>query len=694
VGAPTAGYAPFTVSFTDQSDGAVQSWLWDFGDGETSTQQNPQHTYQAADTYTVTLTATGPGGSDTAVRSNYITVSPQPDPPVADFTPAPLTGEAPLDVTFTDLSQGEIDTWTWSFGDGQGSNAQNPTHTYQTSGDYTVTLTVTGPGGTNVKTVVDCITVTTPPAPVAAFTADPPEGTAPLPVLFTDESTGAITDWLWDFGDGTPTSSEQNPSHTYTAAGTHHVTLTVTGPGGSSDAFADILVAEPPPVADFVADVTTGAAPLTVQFTDLSTGSVTSWSWNFGDGQVSVEANPAHNYTAPGTYTISLTVDGDGGSDTETKAGYITVTDGQPTEYTVYVSDLLVTIGSVTGDIAATRANDGTVQTIEEGASGRAGASSLHAEYILHTTVDPASVTGLVLDFDLEWIGGDASADPIVISIWQANGGSGTWIDITSAALGGTYVASTPGAHIDPQGDIRILLEDTSATKKEKKESAIVDLLVATLMAGPPDTTPPSPPTGLDATASNLAALLAWDANTESDLAGYRVYRSSTSGSGYVQVSPGLIGDPSYADPVGAEGTYFYVVTAVDGSDNESGRSNEAEVTLELSGQTVHVQGIAMGSNKAGKNWKATAVVLVHDQAWTPQAGATVVGDWYFDDVLIQTSVSAVTDASGNASFTSPPEKTSGGTFTFAVIDVLLTGYTYNPAENAINPPEGSIDVP
>jgi PKD repeat protein len=166
--------------------------------------------------------------------------------------------------------------------------------------------------------------------PVAHFSASPTSGAAPLTVNFTDQSTGQITSWSWDFGDGS-ISTEQNPSHTYTDDGSYTVSLTVTGPGGSdTETKADyIKVGSPSPVADFSASPIKGPPPLIVNFIDQSTGQITSWSWDFGDGSISTEQNPSHTYTDDGSYTVSLTVTGPGGSDTETKADYINVIRGK-----------------------------------------------------------------------------------------------------------------------------------------------------------------------------------------------------------------------------------------------------------------------------------------------------------------------------------------------------------------------------
>ncbi|MBP7332120.1 MAG: PKD domain-containing protein, partial [Firmicutes bacterium] len=182
-------------------------------------------------------------------------------------------------------------------------------------------------------------------APVAAFTADVTSGTAPLMVSFTDQSTGtAPLTYAWDFdNDGTVDSTDQNPSYQYTEAGTYSVKLTVTNATGSDDeakiGYITVSPAPVAPVAAFTADVTSGTVPLTVQFTDQSTNSPTSWAWDFdNDGTVdSTAQNPTHQYSTAGAYTVKLTVSNSAGSDDETKTDYITVTTPEP--QTWYVDD-------------------------------------------------------------------------------------------------------------------------------------------------------------------------------------------------------------------------------------------------------------------------------------------------------------------------------------------------------------------
>jgi len=165
----------------------------------------------------------------------------------------------------------------------------------------------------------------------AGFTASPRSGTVPLKVQFTDQSTGEVTGWEWDFdNDGTVDSTSRDPTHTYSVAGTYSVSLTVTGPAGSDKETETnyVTVAEIGEiVAGFLASPTSGTAPLEVTFTDESAGDIEEWEWDFNnDGVVdSTEQNPTNTYTAGGVYTVSLTVTGPDGSDTETKVDYIEV---------------------------------------------------------------------------------------------------------------------------------------------------------------------------------------------------------------------------------------------------------------------------------------------------------------------------------------------------------------------------------
>ena len=167
--------------------------------------------------------------------------------------------------------------------------------------------------------------------PVAAFVGTPTAGSAPLSVAFTSLSTGEIDEWTWSFGDG-GTSSSEFPSHVYTSSGSYNVSLTVNGPGGSDTRVMNgyVTVSPAAPDARFSAAPAAGAAPLLVAFTDQTVGQVTSWSWDFGDGATSSMQNPTHSYAANGQYTVSLTVLGPSGVDTETRTDYVNVAGTTP----------------------------------------------------------------------------------------------------------------------------------------------------------------------------------------------------------------------------------------------------------------------------------------------------------------------------------------------------------------------------
>ena len=240
--APLAGQPPLTVVFTDTSTGSLSTWLWDFGDGITGTTQHLTHTYHVTGTFAVSLTVSGPGGTDTVVKQRYIRVS--EEPVIANFSADPTRGSVPLTVQFTETSAGDVVNWEWAFGDGITSTLPSPSHTYTTAGAYTVTLVVSGSGSIDSETKVGYIDVQekydvylplilrsyTPLR--ASFTAWPLSGTAPLTVTFSNTSSGDYAASLWNFGDGA-TSTQTHPIHTYVTPGTYTVTLVISKTNGT-----------------------------------------------------------------------------------------------------------------------------------------------------------------------------------------------------------------------------------------------------------------------------------------------------------------------------------------------------------------------------------------------------------------------------------------------------------------------------
>ena len=333
---PTSGPAPLTVQFTNLSKGEITDYRWDFGDGTTSTECDPRHTYQDPGTYTVSLTVRGPGGEDTERKPDFIRVSAVPAP-VADFTASPTSGPAPLTVRFTNFSRGEITSYYWNFGDGTTSTERDPQHTYQEPGSYTVSLTVRGPGGEDTATKPDFIQVLPARAvfTIVDVTVEPSIPTVGelATIRSTIENTGNAkgTDRVSLYIDGAFKASQTltlEPgarrviffNYTFFEEKEYQVEIKTSDDSRS----ITIPVRRPPkPIARFRAEPKSGPAPLTVRFTNLSENFTSSF-WEFGDGATSTETNPVHTYRRAGEYTVTLTVRGPGGEDSTSQV--ITVT--------------------------------------------------------------------------------------------------------------------------------------------------------------------------------------------------------------------------------------------------------------------------------------------------------------------------------------------------------------------------------
>ena len=246
---PENGDAPLEVSFdASGSTGDISAYSWNFGDGATDAGATVTHVFTSANDYTAILTVTGPAGSDSAEKT--VTVDTLATPPTASFTASPESGDAPLEVSFDSSgSTGDISAYSWNFGDGATDAGATVTHVFTSANDYTAILTVTGPGGSDSaeRTVAVSMPAT---APTATFTASPENGDAPLEVSFdASGSTGDISAYSWDFGDGTA-GTGATVTHEFTFAGDYPATLTVTGPGGSDSTERTIAVDTNPDSAD------------------------------------------------------------------------------------------------------------------------------------------------------------------------------------------------------------------------------------------------------------------------------------------------------------------------------------------------------------------------------------------------------------------------------------------------------------
>lgn len=343
---PTASFTvsdrtPFIlteVAFTDTSQAGsapIDEYLWEFGDSSSSTEQNPTHTYNSAGTFEVRLTAVSEHGSNTATAT--VTVSFMP--PTAQFSATPLSPNVGQAVQFMDQSTpgtAAVNQWLWNFGDPDSGDAnisisQNPTHTYNAPGFYTVTLTVRTPVSMdNADTIVKQAYIQAVQAPAPAFTSSA-DVNSPDIVQFTNMTlpgSEPITSYLWNFGDPNSvvnTSTAQNPTHQFSTAGTFTVTLTV------QTATREVTVSQPvtvtfiAPVAAFEVE-TTAATPRTgvlddgaltidtLQFINMMTlgtemdTSTFEYLWDFGDGNTSEMEEPTHQYVNEGTYTVTFTI--------------------------------------------------------------------------------------------------------------------------------------------------------------------------------------------------------------------------------------------------------------------------------------------------------------------------------------------------------------------------------------------------
>ena len=308
--------------------GPIVSWSWTV-DGAPVGGNSPTLVYEfpAAKTYTVVVTATGPAASDSDSRA--IVVSNPPPPVLSSIGANPGVGTVGTPATFTPTVTGGVVTgYAWTVNGSAAGTGPTLTQTFTTPGTRTIGLTVTGPGGSSGPLVVP-YEVFAPPSP-AQPVANPPSATVGQTVTFTSAQGGGgpISSWAWLVDGVAIPGSGPSVAYAFAAAGTYDVTVVATGPSGATGRTmlpGYVVAAPPPPVAGFSA----GTADLTVTVADASTGAITGWTWDFGDGTVVNSRTPApHTYAAAGTYTVTLTVTGPGGTDSASQA--VTVTAPPP----------------------------------------------------------------------------------------------------------------------------------------------------------------------------------------------------------------------------------------------------------------------------------------------------------------------------------------------------------------------------
>ncbi|MFA6364562.1 MAG: PKD domain-containing protein, partial [Methanoregula sp.] len=378
-------YTRAPIQFTDTSTNLPQSWSWDFGEGNTSTLQNPTHTYVSGGNYTVNLTAKNVKGTSSTTQSVNITV---PSAPVVGFYATSTSGTSPLSVSFIDTSSYSPIAWFWDFGDGTNSTSQNPVHWYA-PGTYSVNLTATNGGGTTSLVKTGYIKVTSngvtnqfinpgfETSDLTGWTAGtatsvsstqkhsgsysvyfpPSHGGQTYVAQHVDltnlssisfwgyhDGSGMLNQYFYTYIDGNQVQRDTAaqtwtqytiPANGYTGIHVVQVEFDYNSMGVSG--YIDDFVAGSnttyiggggAPVASFTGTPTTGTAPLSVMFNDTSTNTPTGWLWDFGDSTTSTLQNLSHTYNSAGTYTVNLTATNTAGSNSSVQTGYITVTSG------------------------------------------------------------------------------------------------------------------------------------------------------------------------------------------------------------------------------------------------------------------------------------------------------------------------------------------------------------------------------
>jgi PKD repeat protein len=588
----------FNGSGSSDPEGTISSYSWTFGDGATSTSENPTHTYSTRATYQVALTVTNNLGQ-TNTDTQSVTVD---NPPTAAFTPSPTPTTPGTSVSFdgsasTPGAGGTIDDYSWNFGDGttddSGTTATD-SHTYSTPGEYTVTLTVTDDLGVT-SSIPHVVTVD---QPNASFTTSPsvpaPNASVSFNAAGSSDPEGTISSYSWTFGDGA-TGSGVNPSHAYTARGTYNVALTITNNYGQTDTLTEPLTVDNPPAASLNATPNPTTANSSVTFdgsgsTPGAGGTIEDYSWSFGDGSTQdthTSATTAYSYTTPGVYNATLTVTDDLGV---TSTANQTVTVDAPPTASFTASPNPQTVGSAVG-FNASGSTDSVGQILSyswnfgDAATG-SGPSPSHTyaargTYTVALTVtndagqtgttsqtvtvdDPPtaafsasptpSTPGTSVSFDGSGSAPGAAGGTIQDYSW--NFGDGTPTDDTGTTATASHIYSAPGPHT-----VTLTVTDNLGVTGSTTHQLTVDAAPAASFTAAPSPAIVGSPVGFSAASS-------------SDAAGAITGYSWNFGDG--TTATGVTASNTYAAP----GTYTIALTVT----NDAGQTNTATRTLTVYG--------------------------------------------------------------------------------------------------------------
>lgn len=343
---PASPKANQSIQFLDRSsaaDGAITTWQWDFGDGTTSAEQNPTHIYSSIGRYTVSLAVTDAQNCVVRFEQSFRISEVVPGPEVnIVFDPNALApGQA---IAFSIVPQNGVQSCLWDFGDGATGDSCQISHSYARPGNYDLTLVVTFEDGRTLN-LSRLVTLIAPegagpgPGPVTGRGTLPHAGIlfgaekllAGQEVSISVDTDGPVQTCAWDFGDGS-TSDQCELSHTFAAAGTYTVSLVLTFDDGRTldvTRSVEVTASNERPTAEFSFTPPNQRVGLPVAFNGAPAsdpdGSISAWSWDFGDDTTSDQPNPLHTYSAPGLYKVALIVTDNAGQASETTSKQVPI---------------------------------------------------------------------------------------------------------------------------------------------------------------------------------------------------------------------------------------------------------------------------------------------------------------------------------------------------------------------------------
>ena len=728
----TFNCSDLSCTFVDRStdaDGSVNQWSWDFGDGNTSTEQNPSHTYASAGTYTVELTVTDNDDAiDTTSENLEVSEAPTNNPPIAFF----MYICSDLSCAFTDMStdsDGGIKAFSWDFGDGSVSASQNPSHTYASGGTYTVELAVTDSDGAidSMSRVLEVSEPVVNESPNASFTYSCDD----LSCVFIDASTdidGSIIEWSWDFGDSNA-STEQNPSHAYASADTYTVELTVTDNDGATNSFTQsVVISESPVTVTLTANNSSGIAgsklsipivlneaslglagfAITTILSDGSVASITNAEFpGYGLTQYNQVSNSEAYLTAADLNGViqggasnvtlaTLTLDALGGGTTDIQIIVVRLDDDEGNHVQVQTISGILRVGySPVASFAFTCNDlscvftdgstdpDGNIQTWrwsfgDGSASASQNPSHAYASggtYTVELTVTDDDGAANTVSQDITVSEPVVNVPPTASFIYTCNDISCVFTDMST----------------DPDGNIqtwRWSFGDGSVSASQNPSHAYasggtytveltvtdsdgaIDSMSKILEVSEPVVNE-SPNASFTYSCDDLSCVFI-DASTDID--GSIIEWSWDFGDGSVSASQ----NPSHIYASG--GTYTVELTVTD--DDEATSTSAQSISVSNPLEIIHVHDLDSRSEKLRKGgWKAVVTIVVYDTNKNPVGEATVTGTFHQRGKTVG-PFSCVTDVNGVCAMDSGQLPRKKGSATFTVNDVIHRSLAYDPSSN------------